>query len=640
MKAFLFTAFVVLFMGATYAQNYNITFRSKLSFPGQTLANVWGFAKNGKEYALVGAKNGMTIVDVTNPGSPVVIEQLTDTISSLWREIKTFGNYAYVTSEGTTPNGYGGAGVANLSNLPNTPVPFHKYHGDGLIDNQLKKAHALHVDTVKGFAYIYGMTGLAGGGAIALDLNPDPYNPGYAGQYNASYIHDGYAHNDTVYGSHIYAGYFSIIDFTNKSSPQLIATQATPKSFTHNTWLSQDGNYLFATDEKDNAWLTAYNIDDPTNIIETDRIRTTPGSGSIVHNTHIKEHYAVTSWYKDGVTITDVDRPGNLIQVGWYDTWPGSGSGYYGAWGVYPYLPSGNLLVTNIDENTGSGPDTGALYILTPTYVAACFLEGMVSDFDTHAPLNGVTVAIQHTDPLNYTSSNLGGDYATGQPTSGIYDVVFSKAGYVTQTQQATLSNGNVTTLSVQLMPVSLPIELVSFSAKADGKKNVLEWATSFEKNTLYHEVECKHPKEQEWESIGKVDAAGESGILVYYTFVDHNPAWVTYYRIHTVDFDGEEQYSNTVIVERPLAPFRLESIYPVPSSGILRMDVVTNRASTGNIEVGDYNGKILLKAPISLKEGYNSPEIHLPETWPEGRYWLALSSGNKKETGTFVLQR
>ncbi|MEK7253993.1 MAG: choice-of-anchor B family protein, partial [Bacteroidota bacterium] len=442
-----------------FAQNHNITLRSTLTFPGQTLANVWGIKKNGKEFALVGASQGLVIVDVTDPENPSIVTQLTDGINSLWREVKTFGNYAYVVSEGTS-GGQGGVGIANLSNLPSTPVTFHKYKGDGAIANQLHRAHALHVDTIKGYAYIFGTTGLANGGAVALNLNSDPYNPTYAGMYNGSYIHDGYAHNDTLWGGHIYGGYFSCINFANKPSPVVLATQTTPNAFTHNTWLSADGNYLFTTDEKSNSYLAAYNIENLSNIVETDRIQTTPGSGSIVHNTHVKTHYAISSWYKDGVTVVDVNRPRNLIQVGNYDTYTvGSGNGFDGAWGVYPFLPSGNLLVTNIEENLGGGSEGGVLYILTPTYEAACYLEGNVRDASTNQNLNGVSVQIQYSDPLNSSTSGLNGNYATGQPTSGTFDVVFSKTNYVTQTISATLTHGEVTTLNVLLMPQSaLPL--------------------------------------------------------------------------------------------------------------------------------------------------------------------------------------
>lgn len=639
MRFFLSLGLFLMVLAAPQAQNYNITFRSKLIFPGQTLANVWGYAANGKEYALVGASKGLAIVDVTNPDSPVLLTQLEDTINSLWREVKTFGNYAYVTSEGTTPNGYGGIGIANLSNLPNTPVPFHKYHGDGAIQNQLKRAHALHIDTLKGYAYIYGTTGLANGGAVVLDLNSDPYNPTYAGQYNVKYIHDGYAHNDTLYAGHIYAGEFAIIDFSNKSSPVTISSQTTPYAFTHNTWLSADGNYLFTTDEKSNGTLAVYDIDNPTNIVLKDQIHTTPGSGSIVHNVHIKDQYAVTSWYKDGVTITDVSRPENLIQVGRYDTWPnGSGNGFFGAWGVYPYLPSGNLLVSNIDENTGSGPDTGALYILTPTYTQACFLEGTVNDFTTHLPLEGVSVEIQSSDPLNSDVTNSTGQYRTGQPSAGTFDVVFSKDGYVPQTVQASLNHGTVTSLNVNLQQVGLPVELAQFTAEALADYNLIQWETASESNTREHILEFRPHEAAEWTPLANIPAAGNSLESRRYSEEHHSPPPMCYYRLKSVDLDGSFQLSKVIVVNR-LDGKELSLLELHCSSGKqLVARLFAPHTIVARIRIIAANGTTVHDREYQLTEG--ETELSLPLA-AAGRavYFFQIISGEKFLTKPFILK-
>src|SRR5688572_12854685 len=78
------------------AQNYNLTLQGQLPYPGQTLANICGYSAGGNEYALVGAEDGMSIVNVTNPANPVEIVQIPN-ITNLWKEIKVYQNYAYVT---------------------------------------------------------------------------------------------------------------------------------------------------------------------------------------------------------------------------------------------------------------------------------------------------------------------------------------------------------------------------------------------------------------------------------------------------------------------------------------------------------------------------------------------------------------
>jgi choice-of-anchor B domain-containing protein len=428
------------------AQNLNVTFRSQLTYPGQTCANICGYVDhNGNEYALVGASVGLSIVNVTNPSVPVQVYQHIGPTgsSSLWQEIKVRGDYAYVTTEAG-----GGLQIFNLSSLPNTAgITMVSYTGDGTIAGQLNTIHALHIDN--NFVYLYG-TNLFNGGAVALDVT-SPMSPVFSGHYsmgagNAQYVHDGYVRNDTMYAGHIYQGYFSVVDFSNKSNPIELVNQQTPNNFTHNTWLNESSHALFTTDEVSASYLTSYDISDLNNIKELDKIQSNPGSGSIVHNVHIIKvngaEYAVTSWYRDGFTITDVTRPHNLIQVGNYDTYSGSGDGFDGDWGVYPFLPSGTIVVSNINEG---------LFVFSPNYQRACYLEGTVTDSITGFPLNNVKIEINSTSVIDYSKAN--GDYATGIPApGGTYSVTYSKPGYYSKTiANVNLSAGAVFNQDVQL---------------------------------------------------------------------------------------------------------------------------------------------------------------------------------------------
>lgn len=448
MRWLIFISFALL-TGSILAQNVNVTFKSTTVYSGQTLSNIWGYAAGGKEYALVGAKNGMIVMDVTNPSAPTQIVQISGP-SSQWREIKTYQNYAYVATEGG-----GGLQIVNLSPLPGTNLPVTTYTGGGLTPGTLSTIHALQVDETKGFLYLYG-TNLVGGRACVFDLNQNPTAPVYKGYYNpVGYAHDGYVDNDIMYAGHIYAGQVSIVDMTVKTGPNnqigvpLAAPITTPLAFSHNTWV--EGNTLLTTDEKNNSTLAAYDISDLSDPTLLDQIQSNPGSNSIVHNTYITNSYAVTSWYKDGFTIVDIARPDNLVQVGNYDTYPsGSGSGFNGAWGVYPFLPSGNILVSNI---SGTNSSNGEMWVLTPTYKRGCYIEGVITDASTGLPIFDAKAELLSTTTTQNT--NVQGVYKMGQVQNGTYTFKVSKIGYYPHTQTITISNGVVTTLNIALTPVS-----------------------------------------------------------------------------------------------------------------------------------------------------------------------------------------
>lgn len=423
------------------AQNINLTLQDNISYPF-VLANIGGYVDSfGNEYALVGTEDGLSIVDVTTPSNVVEIFAVPGAQSG-WREVKTWLNYAYVTNESGD-----GLQIIDLANLPASYL-VTQYHGDGAIFNQLETIHALHIDD-NGFCYLYG-SNLFNGAAIILDLNTDPWNPVYMGHTPGDYIHDGYVRNDTLWAGHIYDGEVRVWNCANKANPSLLASWITPGAFTHNTWLSQDSHTLFTTDEVNDSYLTSYDVTDLANVVELGRFQTTPGSGSIVHNTHIVQasggEFAVTSWYRDGVVITDVTRPQNMVQTGRYDTYAqGTGGGFDGDWGVYPYLPSGTIVASDMDNG---------LYVLAPTYVRACYLEGVVTDSISGLPINNATVQVLTTSLTK--NSILTGEYKMGTVTPGTYDVQCSKAGYYTETVTGVvLANGVLTIQDFELSPIS-----------------------------------------------------------------------------------------------------------------------------------------------------------------------------------------
>ncbi|HRG38395.1 MAG TPA: carboxypeptidase regulatory-like domain-containing protein [Bacteroidia bacterium] len=256
-----------------------------------------------------------------------------------------------------------------------------------------------------------------------------------------------------MYACHIYSGFIDIVDFKDKKNPKFLGTVSTPGKFPHNSWLNENSKVLFTTDEIDNSFLTAYDVSDPANIKLLDKVQSNPGSNSVVHNTHIIKvgngEFAVTAWYRDGFTIVDVTRPLNMIQVGNYDTHPFSGGGMGGDWGVYPYFPSGTIVASSIDEG---------LFVCTPNYTRACYLEGVVTDSLTGLPINQADVTISGT--LIKEKTLLTGNYATGLPApGGTYSVTYSAAGYRSKTvSDVLLSSGVVMQKDIQLQKSPLSI--------------------------------------------------------------------------------------------------------------------------------------------------------------------------------------
>lgn len=404
------------------------------------LSNLWGYVdEEGNEYALVGVNGangqnntgGLSIVNVTDPANPVEVF-FANAPNSIWREIKVWNDHAYITTEATA-----GLLIVDLSPLPQSNVlPTTLFHGNGW-----DTSHSLFIDE-NGRLFING-SNRGVGGCIMYDLTQDPMAPVEVGDYNVWYVHDCFARGDTLYAAHIYDGFFSMVDVSDPAQPQILGTRATPNTFTHNCWLDATGHHLYTTDETANSYVASYDVTDPTDINELDRLQTDPGSSAIVHNTYWLNDYTVQSYYTEGVSIYDVSHPDNMVEVGHFDTSPFTGGTFNGAWGVYPFLPSGNLLISDIE---------GGLYILGPTYVRGCYLEGTITDAQNAQPLSGASVSLVATTASG--ASAFDGHYATGWATAGNYDVLIHKAGYFDQTISAVaLQNGITTALDVALVP-------------------------------------------------------------------------------------------------------------------------------------------------------------------------------------------
>lgn len=424
--------FAFLFVSFASQAQFNLNLLGHLPYPNNTCAGVWHYVDTlGNEYALVGVDDRVSIVDVTTPAtlSEVFSVPALPGQSSLWREIKTEGKYAYAVSEGG-----GGVLIIDLSALPGAINSKH-YYGDGVIANQITSAHTIAV--TDGYAYVFGTGGgLANGGALILDL-ADPWNPTYVGQYNLEYIHDGYIRNDTLWAGEIYAGQFSVIDVSNKANPVLLATQTTPGQFCHNTWLTDNSEFLFTTDEINGQPLGSFDITDLSNIKLVDTYLTDSMPNEEVHNVRVLNDFLINPSYGSQLVICDGARPDNIIEIANYPT------GSFLCWDASPYLPSGRIVVADVD---------GGVYVFEPNYQRACYLEGMVTDSITNLPLNNVSVFINPTPKS--TTTNLIGEYKTGIVTAGTYDIEFKKPGYVTKAfTGVSLVNGQLTTINTLMSP-------------------------------------------------------------------------------------------------------------------------------------------------------------------------------------------
>ena len=138
------------------------------------------------------------------------------------------------------------------------------------------------------------------------------------------------------------------LDATNKDSVKFIREFTYPSAVTHNAWTTDDRSILVTTDEGGTNHAILWDITNMSNQIRLSEI-IPYDSASMVHNAYIKGDSLYLSHYRAGVIVYDISNPSLPVEVGHYDTYPGTNStAYQGCWNVYPFLPSGNIIASDI----------------------------------------------------------------------------------------------------------------------------------------------------------------------------------------------------------------------------------------------------------------------------------------------------
>jgi hypothetical protein len=167
---------------------------------------------------------------------------------------------------------------------------------------------------------------------------------------------------------------------------------------------------------------------------------------------------------------------------------------------------------------------------------------GITNSVQTQSTVSGNRNYIQHT--ANGTSTTTGFKSWTFN-----YTTPNNFNGGVTFYVCVNATNGNSSTSGDDVFAKAfsvnvLPVRWLDMSAENQNNKTMVNWSTSMEVNTAYFEVE-KGNNSVDFKSFAKVNAAGNSNRIRYYSISDDNIENVeAYYRIKQVDNDGKFSYS------------------------------------------------------------------------------------------------
>jgi choice-of-anchor B domain-containing protein len=353
--------------------------------------DIWGWTDpvSGREFALVGQSDGTAFVEITSPSSTVLLGRLpSHTGDSTWRDLKTYQNHVFIVAD---LNENHGMQVFDLERLL-TATPGTTFTEDAWYGNT-GSVHNIAINEATGFAYLVGSSSGANtcnGGLHIVNIQ-NPEAPGFAGCFSA----DGYTHDTQCV---VYAGpdvahqgqeicfnsnedTLTIVHVDNHAAPvQISRTPYAGSAYTHQGWLTEDHKYFLIDDELDeqsfghNTWTYVWDVQNLEAPVLLGHF--TSPTPAIDHNQYVRSNYVFQANYRSGLRVLRIDDPSTatLSQIGFFDVYPTSDTANFsGAWSVYPYFPSGNVVVNGLGAGSG-------LFVVRPTNLC-----------ETAAPPTGLT---------------------------------------------------------------------------------------------------------------------------------------------------------------------------------------------------------------------------------------------------------
>lgn len=174
-----------------------------------------------------------------------------------------------------------------------------------------------------------------------------------------------------------------------------------------------------------------------------------------------------------------------------------------------------------------------------------------------------------------------------------------------------------------------LPVDLTAFSGRKIVEDVRLNWTTASEVNNAGFEVQ-KSVDGENWQAIGWVDGEGSSTEIHHYTYLDTDAAGTIYYRLKQIDFDGQFEYSKTIVIHSSANSDKNIKIYPT----LVDHQITIERAGASTLQIINATGHIV--RTISTNNTTDKITIDC-RNLPQGMYWLSLSDGIRQHSSKFI---
>ena len=182
----------------------------------------------------------------------------------------------------------------------------------------------------------------------------------------------------------------------------------------------------------------------------------------------------------------------------------------------------------------------------------------------------------------------------------------------------------------------SLPIDLLSFTAEADGTSVDITWVVSSQVNNDYYVIE-KSMDCYTWKEVDRMTGEGNSNTETVYGLTDkHAYIGLSYYRLRQVDYDGKSETFNPISVHVQDNKTIGLTIKPNPAVDFIGLEMVytLDPLINHNVQIFDSEGHMVYKKHFIGE--INDFKINIQKFRP-GCYILKTKSDNINSSGKFI---
>lgn len=680
------------FAGAFPCSNVDLLAHIADRTPGARGADIWGFLdlNTNREYAIVGYTIGTAVYDVSDPESPREVGFI-DGQTTTWRDIKVYQSwnpaerrwnaYAYVTAD----NASDGLVIIDLRELPqrisrlNYTSDFAAAHNVYLTGTDFSTG--LPLDDALPSLILAGPN-RSDGRFRSYDLsNPQapsfvtaPATPGGQPGGDRLYMHDAAsmrvsdARKDTQCVNAINSSYCDVLfdfnestvdiwDVTLPASPvRLSRTPYGNASYVHSGWWSEDRQYMFVQDEldeRDRGLQTTLRVFSLADLRAPSLAGAWTGpTTAIDHNGFVRGNRYYMSNYARGLTILDISNAPVPATAGRFDTYPASdGVGFPGAWGTYPFLPSGNILISDIDsgfyvvaDNTLSVPE-GTLAFAAASFAAEEAQPGNIIVQRTGGTQGNVSVdwellsATASGDDVVARSGTL--SWSAGDASDRIIDVAAINEGTAeglerllirlsAPTGGATLSAPNIASVYVSDPAAAAEVQFtaaaITVAERGFGKAIAVVKRMGSARGSASVDYQVSNGN-----AVSGSDYSGPQSGTLSWADGDADPRWIEYEIVDDGSAEGDE------FIELTLNNASGASLGPQAS---LRIDIVDGSGvNEAPISVAGNNQAVASGATVTLDGSRsNDPDgDSLSYSWSQTLGPSVALSGANASTATFA---